>query len=316
MTAGDGAPDRARHAVGRLGHERTLRRAIAVLAVVLLAEAIGGLLTGSLALLADAGHVLTDLVGVASALVAVRAARRGAITGSLSFGLHRLEVLVALGNALLLGGVGTWIAVEAAGRLAAPPPVDTGPMLAVAAVGLVANLVVLRWFGALEGDAMHIEGARLEVLADTLGSVAVLVGAAVVAVTGWDVVDPLLAIGIGVVVLPRVVVLARRALRVLLQTVPDGVDLDEIGHALASLSGVDGVHDLHAWTLTSGIDVASAHLALVEGVDRARFHSLLDDAHAVLRERGLDHATVQLEPPDHHGCDPHADWVAPSGHHH
>lgn len=313
MTEGAGGQA---HGVARADQASVLGRALLLLGLVLVAEVVGGLVTGSLALLSDAGHVLTDLVGVSSALLAVRAAQRVDTTSRRSFGLHRLEVLSALGNALLLGVVAIWIVVEAIGRIADPPPVDTGPLLVVAALGLVANLVVLRWFGALEGDAMHVVGARLEVLADTLGSVAVLVGGVVVAVTGWRVVDPLLALAIGAFVLPRVLHLARRAVRVLLPTAPDDVDLAAVEAGLIAIGGVAGAHDFHAWTLTSGIDVATVHLVLSPDVGPDDHHRVLDEAHAVLRAHRLEHATVQLEPADHRDCDPHAHWQRRSGHGH
>lgn len=316
------APDRhvaerpPEHARERDEHRRVLRRSVVVLVVLLVAQVVGGLLTGSLALLSDAGHVVTDLVGLLLALAAVTAAQRTVAAGRRSFGLHRLEVLAALANAVLLTAVAAWVVVEAVGRIAAPSEVDAPAMLAVAVVGLLGNLLVLHWMRGLGGESLNVEGARLEVLADTLGSVAVIVGGIVVAVTGLDVVDALVAAGIALVVLPRTFRLATRAVRILIQAAPEGLDLDALAADLLRLDGVAGVHDLHAWTLTSGIDVATVHLGLDAGTADGRLHDLLDEAHAVLRAHGLEHATVQLEPPAHDGCDPHATWTATATHTH
>lgn len=309
-------PSAARHAEQRAQHRRVLRRSAVVLVALLVVQVVGGLATGSLALLSDAGHVVTDLVGLLLALAAVTAAQRAASGGHRSFGLHRLEVLAALANAALLTVVAGWVVVEAVGRIRAPTDVDAPAMLAVAVLGLLGNLLVLHWMRGLAGESINVEGARLEVLADTLGSVAVIVGGAVVVVTGLDVVDALVAAAIALVVLPRTFRLAVRAVRILIQAAPEGLDVGAVRTELLELDGVTDVHDLHAWTLTSGIDVATVHLDVGSGLGERRLHALLDEAHAVFRHHGLEHATVQLEPPAHVGCDPHATWTAPSGHTH
>jgi cobalt-zinc-cadmium efflux system protein len=243
------------------------------------------------------------------ALGAMSAAARLGTTGPRTFGLYRLEVLAALVNAVLLSGLAIWLLWESIGRIGQPPDVPGLPMLVVGALGLAANLVVLRWTTDVAGESLNVEGARLEVLADTIGSVAVLVAALVVQLTGFVLADTLAGIGIALFVLPRTLHLGRRALRVLLQAAPEGVDPDAVTADLAALVGVARAHDVHVWTLTSGMDVATAHLHLTEPLDSSRSHDLLDRAHDLLRDRhGIDHATIQLEPPSHEACDPHRQW--------
>lgn len=288
---------------------RALRRSLAVLAVFLVVEVVAGFVTGSIALLGDAGHMLTDVLGMGMALGAMTAATRTDATGSRTFGLYRLEVLAALVNAVLLAGVALWLLVEAVGRIADPPEVLGAPMLVVGALGLAANLLVLWWMRATRGVSLNLEGARLEVLADTLGSIGVLVAAVIVQTTGFVLADTLVGIGIALFVLPRTVRLGRQAVRVLLQTAPEDIDPSAVTADLAQLEHVTGVHDVHVWTLTSGLDIATAHLLLVAGLDAEQTHDVLDAAHGLLRDRhGVDHATIQLEPPSHHQCDPHHTW--------
>lgn len=288
---------------------RALRRSLVVLAVFLVVEVVAGFVTGSIALLGDAGHMLTDVLGMGMALGAMTAATHTDSTGSRTFGLYRLEVLAALVNAVLLGGVALWLLVEAVGRIGSQPEVLGGPMLVVGALGLAANLLVLWWMRAARGESLNLEGARLEVLADTLGSVGVLVAAVIVQTTGFVLADTLVGIGIALFVLPRTVRLGRQAVRVLLQTAPEDIDPSAVTADLAQLDHVTGVHDVHVWTLTSGLDIATAHLLLVAGLDAEQTHDVLDAAHGLLRDRhGVDHATIQLEPPSHHQCDPHDTW--------
>lgn len=291
---------------------RALRRSLVVLAVFLVVEVVAGFITGSIALLGDAGHMLTDVLGMGMALGAMTAATRTDSAGSRTFGLYRLEILAALVNAVLLGGVAVWLLVEAAGRITDPPEVLGTPMLVVGALGLAANLLVLWWMRAARGQSLNLEGARLEVLADTLGSVGVLVAAVIVQTTGFVLADTLVGIGIALFVLPRTVRLGRQAVRVLLQTAPEDVDPTTVTADLAQLEHVTGVHDVHVWTLTSGLDVATAHLRLDAELDAHQTHDVLDAAHGLLRDRhGVDHATIQLEPPSHHRCDPHDTWSTP-----
>ncbi len=294
----------------RASQRRALRRSLVVLSVFFVVEAVAGVLTGSVALLGDAGHMLTDVLGMGMALGAMMAASRDDATSTTrTFGLYRLEVLAALVNAVLLTGLALWLVVEAVSRIGDPPEVLGLPMLVVGTLGLAANLLVLRWTTRAAGDSLNVEGARLEVLADTIGSVAVIAAAVVVQLTGFTLADSIAGLGIAAFVLPRTWRLGRRALRVLLQAAPEGVDPAQVADELAALPHVARVHDVHVWTLTSGIDVATAHLHLDTALSADESHDLLDAAHGLLRDHhGVDHATIQLEPPSHDACDPHANW--------
>jgi len=266
-----------------------------------LVEAVGAVATGSLALLSDAGHALTDLLGIGMALAAVHLASRAGTGGGRTFGLYRLEILAALANALLLVGVAAYVLVEAVARWGDPPDVPGGAVALLAAAGLAGNLVAMALLRRGAGESLNLEGAYVEVVADSIGSVGVIVSGAVVALTEWTVVDPLVGVAIGVWILPRTARLAGRAVRILLEAAPSGVDLDRLSSDLAALPGVVDVHDVHVWTLTSDMEAASAHLMVAAGTDG---HGVLDQARALLREGyGLGHATLQVEPDDHTGCD-------------
>ena len=281
-------------------HKGRLAAAFVVLFAFMVVEVVGGLVTGSLALLSDAGHMLTDVMGLGMALAAIGLASRGSTQQHRTFGLYRLEILAALANAVLLFGVAGYVLIEAIGRLDDPAEVAAAPVLVVAAAGLVANLVAFALLREGAKENLNLEGAYLEVVADTLGSVAVIVGAGVMAVTGWTWVDPVVGVAIGLWILPRTWRLGGQALRILVQAAPPGLDLDEVAGKLAGLDGVTDVHDLHVWTLTSDMEVASAHLVIGVGTDA---HGVLDQARDVLREGyGIDHATLQVEPDDHEGC--------------
>lgn len=257
--------------------------------------------TGSLALLSDAGHMLTDVVGLGMALAAIHLASRAGTGHGRSFGLYRLEILAALANSVLLFGVAGYVLVEAAGRLDDPPDVPAGTVLVVAAAGLVANVMAIVLLRPGARESLNVQGAYLEVAADLIGSVAVLVSAAVIAVTEWWWVDPAAGALLGLWILPRTWRLARQALRILMQAAPPGIDLDALERDLGALPGVVDVHDLHVWTLTSDMDVASAHVMVAAGVDS---HAILDQARVLLvRRYGVAHATLQVEPDDHTGCD-------------
>jgi cobalt-zinc-cadmium efflux system protein len=282
-------------------HKGRLTAAFLVLATFMVVEVVGALITGSLALLSDAGHILTDVIGIGMALAAIHLAARGAARTHRTFGLYRLEILAALANAVLLLGVAGYVLVEAIRRFSDPAEVLAGPMLAVAIAGLAANLVAFALLRGGAKESLNVEGAYLEVLADTIGSVGVIVGALVIHATGWSWVDPVVGVAIGVWIVPRAVRLAGQALRILVQAAPPGTDLDALRTDLAAVDGVIDVHDLHVWTLTSDMDVASVHLMVRTTTDH---HQVLDDARDVLRLRyGIGHATLQVEPEDHRGCD-------------
>jgi len=215
--------------------------------------------------------------------------------------LYRLEILAALANAVLLFGVAIYVLVEAIRRLGDAPDVMNVPMLVVATVGLAANIVAFALLRGGSKESINVEGAYLEVLADLIGSVGVIAGAIVIGATGWEWVDPLVGVVIGVWILPRTWRLGSRATRILVQAAPPGLDLEAMESGLASINGVIDVHDLHVWTLTSEMEVASAHLRVNRTADN---HSVLDQARAMLHERhGIAHATFQIEPEGHHGCD-------------
>ena len=290
-------------ASGRAGarHRGRLAMALAVLGGVTVAEVVAGLVTGSLALLSDAGHMLTDVLGIGMALAAIHVADRGATRRDRTYGLYRLEILAALANSVLLLGVAAYVLVEAARRFADPPHVTAGPVIVVATIGLVANVVAFFLLRDGAQESLNVQGAYLEVLSDLVGSVGVIVGAGVMAVTGWAWVDPVVGVAIGLFILPRTIRLGSQALRILVQAAPPGVDLDVMEAELRALGGVVDVHDLHVWTLTSEMDVASAHIMVCSGTDA---HGVLDEAREILRENhGIDHATLQVEPDTHRGCD-------------
>ena len=235
------------------------------------------------------------------ALAAIQLASRGSARRDRTFGLYRLEILAALANAVLLFGVALYVVVEAVRRFGDPVDVPSGAVLVVAVLGLAANLVAFALLREGAKESLNVEGAYLEVLSDTVGSVAVIVGAVVIGATGWTWVDPAVGVAIGAWILPRTWRLGGQALRILVQAAPPGLDLDAVERDLASLPGVVDVHDLHVWTLTSDMEVASAHLMVGAGTDH---HGVLDQARELLeRSYGIGHATLQVEPDDHHGCD-------------
>jgi cobalt-zinc-cadmium efflux system protein len=269
---------------------------------VLAAEVVGAVVSGSLALLADAGHMATDAAGIALALAAVTLAQRPA-RGRRTFGWQRVEILAAVANGLLLLGVAGYVLVEAVRRIGHPPEIGSGLMLAVAAVGLAVNLVSLGVLHRGRGESLNIRGAYLEVLADALGSVAVIVAAAVIMITGWTPADIVASAVIGVLVLPRAWHLLRDALDVLLEAAPRGVDLDDVRTHILEVDGVIGVHDLHAWTITSGLPVLSAHVVVTEEALAAGHGGrVLDSLCECLGEHfDMAHCTFQIEAETHAG---------------
>lgn len=283
------------HAAGRAGarHVRPLRWSFAVVAGFLVVQAVTGLVTGSLALLSDAGHMATDALGLGMALAAIGVASRPTRAGHRTFGLYRVEILAALGNAVLLFGVAAFVIVAAGFRLDDPPDIAAEPVLLVATLGLGVNLLAFFLLRDGAAESLNVRGAYLEVVADALGSIAVIVATAAMAITGWGWIDPVAGAAIGAFILPRAWRLGRSALRVLIQAAPEGMDVDDLRGALGEIPGVADVHDLHVWTLTSEMDVLTAHLTLCSD---ASSQPVLDAARLVLVERfGVDHATLQVE---------------------
>ena len=277
-------------------HKRPLAIALGLTATYMVVEVIGGVVFNSLALLSDAGHMLTDVAGLGMALAAIQAgeSRR---SPSHTYGLYRLEVLAALANSLLLFGVAGYVLYEAVQRLSDPPDVPGLPLLVVAAVGLMVNLVSFMLLRRGQSESLNVRGAFLEVVSDALGSAGVLVAGIVLLTTGWPYVDPIVGAGIGLFILPRTWQLARRAVRILLEVAPEGLDVPEVERRLGELPGVGDVHDLHVWTLTSGLRAASGHLSLADG---AKLEDVLDRAKGLLEsDYEIEHVTLQCEPADY-----------------
>ena len=273
-------------------NRRRLTLVLALTSVYLVAEVVAGFATHSLALLADAGHMLTDIAGLALALVAMRFGERPA-TPERTYGFYRVEILAALANAVVLIGISALVLVEAVERFRNPPPVASLPMLVVAAMGLVVNLagvVILRGSSA---GSLNMKGAYFEVLSDAIMSVGVIAAGVVMLTTGWYYADPILSAAIGLFILPRTWKLMSEAVGILLEGTPSNVNLAAVREALLAEPGVAGVHDLHVWTLTSGINALSAHVLLA---DDGRHDPVLEGIRKRLEEGfEIHHVTVQVE---------------------
>jgi cobalt-zinc-cadmium efflux system protein len=277
-------------------HWRRLAAALTISATILAAEVVAGIASNSLALLADAGHMLADVVGMALSLGAIAIASRPR-TGGRTFGLYRLEIVAASLNAVLLLAISVVILIEAVRRFAAPPDVGSAIVLIVATGALVANAASLRLLGHGRQASLNIRSAYLEVLGDLLGSVAVLAAGLVIALTGWRQADALASIVIAVLIVPRTLAVLSESVDVLLEATPKGVDMAEVERHILEAPGVREVHDLHAWTITSGMNVVSAHVVLgPEGVPG----DVLDHLGKCLSDDfDIDHSTFQLETPEH-----------------
>jgi len=278
------------HAAG--ANAKMLTIALALSATYLVAEVVGAYMFNSLALLSDAGHMLTDVAALVIALMAIRIGQR-APDDRRTFGYRRFEILAAAFNALMLFAVALYVLVEAVQRFRAPEPVESTGMLVVAIIGLFVNLASMRILMAGKDASLNIKGAYLEVWADMLGSVGVIAGALVIRFTGWTLMDPIVAVGIGLWVLPRTWVLLRDTINVLLQGVPGGLHLPEIRGAIGAVPGVSGVHDLHVWSLTTEDVSCTAHIEIADPAHsddvRAAVQSMLADRFAI------GHCTIQTE---------------------
>jgi cobalt-zinc-cadmium efflux system protein len=277
-------------------HWRRLAAALAISATILAAEVVAGIASNSLALLADAGHMLADVVGMALSLGAIAIASRPRTVGR-TFGLYRLEIVAASLNAVLLLAISVVILIEAVRRFAEPPDVGSEIVLIAATGALVANAASLRLLGHGRQASLNIRSAYLEVLGDLLGSVAVLAAGLVIALTGWRQADALASIVIAVLIVPRTLAVLSDSVDVLLEATPKGVDMAEVERHILEAPGVREVHDLHAWTITSGMNVVSAHVVLgPEGVPG----DVLDHLGQCLSDDfDIDHSTFQLETPEH-----------------
>ncbi len=273
-------------------------RLVAVLAlglVILVVEVVGSLVANSLALLADAGHVLTDVAGILMALLAIWFAQRPATNGR-TFGYLRWEILAAVANVVLLFGIAAIVLVEAWQRLGEPHDVASGPMLVFALVGLVANGISLLLLRDAQRESLNMRGAYLEVMGDLAGSVAVIIAATVIAATGWTGADVVVSVVIALLILPRTFALLRDATDVLLEATPRGVDMEHVREHILGAPGVVDCHDLHAWTITSGMNVVSAHVVVAADADTA---ATLDALCGCLADDfDIEHSTFQLETTD------------------
>ena len=288
------------HAAGRAEDRGRLRIVLGVTACVLVLEVVGWLVTGSLALLADAGHLATDAAAVVLALGASYVATLGGGPRS-TFGLHRAEVLAALVNAVVLLAVCGYLAYAGISRLATPEHVDAGPMVAFAVVGLAANAISMAVLARSERGSLNMRGALNEVVADLLGSLLAVVAGVVIWTTGFTRADSIATLVIAVLILPRAFLLARDATVVLLEIAPKGLDLEDVRTHLMGVSGVTDVHDLHAWTITSGIPSLSAHVTVTDAclAERGVGATLDELSRCVADHFDVHHATFQVEPHSH-----------------
>lgn len=277
-------------AAGR--HQKRLLYALVLTLTYMIAEVIGAVVTGSLALLADAAHMFTDAGGLALALVAISFSKREP-TAQKSYGFMRGEILAALVNAVVLLLLTVYILWEAYKRFVDPPQVLGWPMLLVASIGLIVNLVSMKLLSAGADESLNVKGAYFEVLSDMLGSLGVIVAALIVMWTGWTLVDPIIGAAIGLFIVPRTWKLLSQAVHILLEGVPSEVNLEELKAALIAIPGVKDVSDLHVWTITSGVDAMSGHLVVNDLNDSRK---ILRAARQLMKERhNIDHITVQIE---------------------
>lgn len=292
------------------GHEHspasTNKRSLALVfgftSFYLVVEVVGGVFTGSLALLADAGHMLTDVAGVGLALMAIRFGERPA-TPQRTYGFFRVEILAALTNAVVLIGISIYILYEAYERFRNPPTVSSIPMLIVAAIGLGVNIAGMLLLRKGSKESLNMKGAYFEVLSDMLTSVGVIVAAVIMWLTDWYYADPLISAGIGLFILPRTWILLRESVGVLLEGTPADINLAAIREAVDRLPGVREMHDLHVWTLTSGVNAMSAHVVIIDDSLHNEVLSALHDT--VTSNFKIAHVTVQLEREGWKDCEAH-----------
>jgi cobalt-zinc-cadmium efflux system protein len=292
--------DHSHDATGLVDHRGRLAAVLGITVTVLVVEVVGAFVSGSLALLADAGHMLTDVAGLTLGLVAAVLSRRPA-TEARTWGFRRAEVLGAAAQAAVLLAVGVFVLVEAVRRLVNPPEVTSGLMLVFGAVGLVANITGIAILASGRGANLNMRAAFLEVLNDTLGSVAVLAAAAVIALTGWLRADAVASLVIGVLIIPRTLRLLREAVDVLMESTPKGLDLSAVRDRILTLPHVHDVHDLHASQVATGLPVLTAHVV----VDDSCFHDghlgpMLDELQGCISDDfDIEHSTIQFERTTH-----------------
>lgn len=274
-------------------HMKPLIIALCLTATFMIVELIVGFSIGSLALISDGAHMGTDVIGLLMALVAINLANRKTTTDR-TFGFYRLEVLAALANGLLLFGVAGYVLYEAVQRFREPAQVPGMPLLITAIVGLIINIISFRLLAAGSKESINLKGASLEVLADMIGSIGVIIGAILIFATGWAWVDPVIGVAVGLFILPRTWKLMRAALRILIEAAPEGLNIDALKSEISALPGVLEVHDLHVWTITSGLVSASAHVVTDPNQQERQ---VLQSVLTLLKDRHhIEHATIQCEP--------------------
>jgi cobalt-zinc-cadmium efflux system protein len=281
-------------------HRRALTITLAISVTIAVAEVIGAVITGSLVLFADAGHMAADAAGIGLSLLAAWFASRPA-SGQRTFGYARAEILAAMANALLLLAMAGVIFAEAIRRLMAPPAVSSGLLIAFGAGALLANTCSLLVLRSGQAESLNVRTAFLEVAADTLGAAAVIITGVIIATTGFTLADPIASLLVGALILPRTWRLLREAVDILLEASPEGIDVGEIREHLAGVPGIREVHDLHVWTITSGLPVFSAHVVVdPQIIERGHSAIMLDKLQACLRGHfDVEHSTIQLEPAGH-----------------
>lgn len=284
-------PAPAGHAGGR--YRRRLAIAFGLIATFFVVELVYGLLADSLALISDAGHMAADVAALGAALAATKIATRKDKTGRRTFGSYRAEVFASGLTVLLMLGVSAYVVIEAINRIGSDPEVSSGPMIIVGGLGLLINVIVLFLLKSGSKESLNVKGAYFEVVADTAGSVGVVIAGILISTTGQVWWDTVVALAIGIFVAVRAVILGRQVLAVLGQHVPEGMAIEQVADDLAAINGVTDVHDLHIWVLTSGMNVATAHLVADDTDD---FPRILDDARTTLKNTyAIEHATLQVE---------------------
>ncbi|MEO6471806.1 MAG: cation diffusion facilitator family transporter [Aeromicrobium sp.] len=283
-------------------HRSRLLLVLALSLTVLVVEAVAAWITGSLALLADAGHMLGDTFGVAMAVVAISVAQVGGRPGSRrTFGYHRTEILAAALNGLVLLGLSAWVAFHAIKRFGDAPKVDGALMIVAGCIGLFINVIGILLLRAGAKESLNVRGAYLEVVGDALGSFAVIVAAILISTLGWYLADPVASLLIAAMIVPRALSLLHDVSQVLLEGTPKDVDLGELRAHIKGMDGVQDVHDLHVWTITSGMPIMSAHVVVEDSVtDMGQAEVVLDRLRSCLSEHfDVEHSTFQIEPQGH-----------------
>ncbi|MCO7126775.1 cation diffusion facilitator family transporter [Sporolactobacillus shoreicorticis] len=271
-----------------------------IIFVFMIVEAVGGYLSGSLALISDAGHMLSDAVSLGMSFTAILIGNRASANNRKTFGYKRFEILAALFNGVLLFLISIWIIIEAIARIAQPVTIASGEMMIIAFIGLIVNVIVAKILMQGEkNDNLNVRSAFLHVLGDLLGSVGAIAASALIMFFGWGIADPIASMIVSVIILKSGWSVTRDSINVLMEAKPDNLDLDEIRNRMTTLKGVNGIHDLHIWTITSGFFSLSCHLTVEEGINH---DEILRQVEQLLAGYHLDHSTIQIESVKFQGC--------------